>query len=148
MLFRSKTSAFVIVNVNANPIIDSVVATPKTICLGGGSNLSVYSSVLSQGPQVLPTGYLASSASITSDEDIFRVSFGTLNNISTCASTGGTGSILNRYSNFTATVAAPSVIAGNYVSFTVQAGTCGGNYSNKIVDLKWILVQNQSSNVY
>ena len=42
------------------------------------------------------------------------------------------GSILNQYSNYTGTVAAPTVTAGQSVSFSVQGGTCGGNFGNKI----------------
>lgn len=75
--------------------------------------------------------YCASNATSTADEDVFNVTFGTLNNSSTCATTGGAGSILNEYSNYTA-VAAPNVTQSATVAFSVQIGTCGGNYSNAI----------------
>ena len=73
----------------------------------------------------------ASNATSTADEDILNVTFGTLNNSSTCATTGGAGSILNEYSNYTA-VAAPNITQCANVSFSVQIGTCGGNYGNAI----------------
>ena len=65
------------------------------------------------------------------DEDILNVTFGTLNNTSTCSTTaGGPGSIQGRYSNYTTTVLAPTVTAGAIVPISVQVTTCGGNYSN------------------
>ncbi len=85
----------------------------------------------------------ASNATSTADEDILNVTFGTLNNNSTCGTTGGAGSILNEYSNYTG-VAAPNVAQCASVAFSVQIGTCGGNYSNAVAifidwnaDLDW-----------
>ena len=84
--------------------------------------------------QVLIDNYLCyctSNATSTSDEEILNVTFGTLNNSSTCATTGGTGSILNEYSNYTA-IAAPNVMQTSTVPFSVQVGTCGGTFSNGV----------------
>ncbi|MDH4473186.1 MAG: GEVED domain-containing protein, partial [Fluviicola sp.] len=85
----------------------------------------------------------ASNATSTADEDIFNVTFGTLNNSSTCGTTGGAGSSLNLYSNYTG-VSAPNVAQCASVAFSVQIGTCGGNYSNAVAifidwnaDLDW-----------
>jgi len=84
-----------------------------------------------------------SNATSTADEDILNVTFGTLNNNSTCGTTGGAGSILNEYSNYTG-LAAPNVAQCASVAFSVQIGTCGGNYSNAVAifidwnaDLDW-----------
>jgi hypothetical protein len=75
--------------------------------------------------------YGASNATSAADEDILNVTFGTLNNSSTCASLApGPGSIQNQYSNYTTSVAAPSVMQGDTVAFSVSIGTCGGNYTN------------------
>jgi hypothetical protein len=71
-----------------------------------------------------------STATSSADEDIFNVTLGTLNNSSTCATTGGPGSTLNRYSDYTAIVAAPAVTQGSVYPFSVQIGTCGGNFNN------------------
>lgn len=70
-----------------------------------------------------------SLASYTSDEDVFNVTFGSLNNSSTCATTGTTGSVLNCYSNFT-NITSPTVAQNLTYPFSVEVGTCGGNYSN------------------
>ncbi|HJY62599.1 MAG TPA: GEVED domain-containing protein, partial [Ignavibacteria bacterium] len=96
--------------------------------VGGGASADVAVS----GNSYLYVRYCTSNATSSLDEDIFNVTFGTLNNSSTCATTGGIGSVLNRYSNYTTTVSAPDVSAGAYTAFSVQIGTCGGNYSNAV----------------
>ena len=73
----------------------------------------------------------SSSATSTSDEEILKVTFGTLSNTSTCATTGGAGSTLNMYSNYTA-VTAPNVTKCTNVNWSVQIGTCGGNFGNAV----------------
>jgi hypothetical protein len=73
--------------------------------------------------------YCSSSATYTSDEEILNVSIGTLNNSSTCSTTGGPGSTLNLYSNYTALT--PPILAQTAgYPFTVQIGTCGSSYNN------------------
>lgn len=77
--------------------------------------------------------YCTSNATTVDDEDIFNVTFGTLNNSSTCASVGpGPGSQKNRYSNYK-TLAPPvgQVVTGN-MPISVTVGTCGGNFSNSV----------------
>jgi hypothetical protein len=74
--------------------------------------------------------YCASSATSTFDEDILNVSIGTLNNTSSCAQTGGPGSVLNQYSNYTGVLAAPNLTINSTYTLSVTAGQCnGGNYS-------------------
>lgn len=83
----------------------------------------------------LSNAQCASNATSTADEEILNVTFGTLNNSSSCSSTGGTGSILNEYSNYAYAGfpgGVPTVNIGCSVSFSIQIGTCGGNYSNAI----------------
>jgi subtilisin-like proprotein convertase family protein len=78
--------------------------------------------------------YCASGATDPADEDILNVTIGTLNNTSTCATLApGLGSILNRYSNYTSGVGAPAagdLLRGVANPFSLQIGTCGGNFSN------------------
>ena len=75
--------------------------------------------------------YCNSGATSTADEDIFNVTIGTLNNTSNCASIGpGPGSVKNRYSNYT-TLPAGNIVSGN-MPFSVQIGTCGGNFTNAV----------------
>ncbi len=89
-------------------------------------------SVVNPGPCVCGT-YPGSSANFTGDEEVLNVTFGTLNNNSTCASVGpGLGSILNRYSNYSGFVAAPTVVQGQSVPFSINVGTCGGNFDSGI----------------
>jgi hypothetical protein len=117
------------VTVNPNPVLDNVTANAATICSGATSTLNVYSSVITSGPQTPPAGYLSSNATNTSDEDILNVTFGTLNNSSTCTTTGGGASVVNEYSDFTA-LTPPTVVAGSTIPLSVQVGTCDGNFGN------------------
>lgn len=86
--------------------------------------------------------YCTSVASSPVDEDIFNVTFGTLNNSSTCATTApGPGSIKNQYSNYKAGAgipATPSFIAGSTSNnFSVTIDKCGTtNYTNSLA--AWI----------
>lgn len=77
--------------------------------------------------------YCPSQATSTSDEEIFNVTIGTLNNTSSCATTGGPGSILNMYSNYTGMIAAPTLMAGNTYSLDVTVGQCNtGSYNGGV----------------
>ncbi len=75
------------------------------------------------------TAYCTSAASLVQDEDILNVTLGSLNNSSTCATTGGAGSILNLYSNYTG-VAAPLLLQGTVYPISISIGTCGGNFTS------------------
>jgi len=74
--------------------------------------------------------YCSSNATSAADEEILNVSLGTLNNTSSCASTGGPGSVLNQYSDYTSSVPAPVLAASAGYNLSVQVGTCGGNFGN------------------
>jgi gliding motility-associated-like protein len=84
----------------------------------------------------LQAQYCASNATSVADEEIFNVSIGTLNNSSTCSSlAGGTGSILKEYSNYAYAGfpgSIPNLDRGCALTFSVQIGTCGGNYNNAV----------------
>jgi len=70
----------------------------------------------------------ASAAIANTNEDITNVTFGSLNNSSTCSTTGsnnnGVNSILGQYSNFTH-IASPTVSKGQTVPLSVTTVTCG-----------------------
>jgi len=68
--------------------------------------------------------YCTSTATSVSDEEIFNVTVGTLNNTSTCTTTGGPGSVLKLYSNYTA-VPPPTLSRTAANTFSVTIGTCG-----------------------
>lgn len=97
--------------------------------IGGGASKNV----AVNGSSDLFAKYCTSTATTAADEDIFNVTLGTLNNSSTCATTGGIGSVLNMYSNYSTTVAAPNLEQGSSPSFSVQIGTCGtSSYNNAV----------------
>jgi hypothetical protein len=76
--------------------------------------------------------YCNSTATTTFDEEILGVSIGTMNNTSTCSTTGGPGSVLNMYSNYTTLVTPPLLAATAAYPFTVNVGTCGGNFNSMV----------------
>lgn len=77
--------------------------------------------------------YCTSSATSTFDDEIFNVTIGTLNNSSTCSQTGGPGSVLNMYSNYTGIVAAPTLTVNNTYTFSVIVGQCNASAYSGIV---------------
>jgi hypothetical protein len=96
-------------------------------------------SVNSTPAQLTITNYCASSAGLTStgDEEITNVTFGTLNNTTTCASLVGTqgtaAGTADLYSNFRAAVPAPSINAGQTIPISVEVTQCdGGTYSYQV----------------
>lgn len=74
--------------------------------------------------------YCTSGATSTADEEILNVSIGTMNNASTCSTTGGPGSVLGSYSNYTTTVPAPILAATATYNLSVTIGTCGVIFGN------------------
>jgi hypothetical protein len=75
--------------------------------------------------------YCTSNSTSTADEEILNVTLSTLNNSSTCGvAAPGPGSLASQYSNFTTSVAAPILAPGVFYPFSVEIGTCNGNYNN------------------
>jgi hypothetical protein len=68
--------------------------------------------------------YCTAQATSTNDDEIFNVTFGSLNNTSNCSQTGGAGSLLNLYSNYTSVVAAPIIIQGFSYPLSITVGQC------------------------
>jgi len=82
--------------------------------------------------------YCSISGGSTNDDEIFNVTFGSLNNSSTCGpTTGGAGSIAQVYTNFTG-VTAPVVIQGFSYPLSVVVGQCNtyayGGYVRAWID--------------
>lgn len=115
------------VSVNVTPV--TVTTTADTLCEGGAAILTATSQIIGSGPQTAPTGYLSSNATTPDDEEILNVTFGTINNTSTCTSTGLASSILNQYSDFT-NIPPPTFTAGTTVPLSINIGTCGGNFTS------------------
>lgn len=74
--------------------------------------------------------YCTSSANFTGDTELLKVELGPMSNTSVCGSTGGPGSIINRYSDYRSTVPAPSLERGVTYNLELSIGTCGGNYNS------------------
>jgi hypothetical protein len=100
---------------------------------GPASTTSTPIQVLVSGNPCQCAAYCASAASSTADDEIFNFKIGTLNNTSNCTQTGGPGSILNRYSNYTGIIAPPNLSAGINYTFATTVGQCGaGAYSGGV----------------
>jgi hypothetical protein len=122
------TTSTVTLTVNPNPIITASTVSPVDVC--NGTSVNVVASSTVSGPQTEPSGYCPSNATSIADEEILNVTIGTLNNSSTCATTGGPGSTQSLYSNYTTTVAPVNLMLGTTYPLVVSIGTCGGNYGN------------------
>ncbi len=75
--------------------------------------------------------YCSSIPLSPADEDIFNVTFGSLNNSSNCTSTAaGPGSAAQQYSNYQY-ITPPNVEKESVVPFSVTIGTCLNTYPNR-----------------
>lgn len=119
----STTSTF------TSPGITAPMDYKATVTCSNGGSFDI-SNTVTVGINPFYNCYCTSTATSTADEEILNVTFGSLNNSSTCATTApGPGSVTNMYSNYT-TLTPTSVTQGGTVPFSVQIGTCAGNYSN------------------
>ncbi len=98
------------------------------VCTGSGSTAT--SSPILVTTNSFVNCYCTSSSTSALDEEILNVSLNTLNNTSSCLTTGGPGSVQSMYSDYTSTVAAPILSPGVVYPFSVEIGTCNGNYNN------------------
>jgi hypothetical protein len=128
----------VVVNFGNSPTNVSLSASPGAVCPLGISTLTGSALVLGSGPQTLPSvnSYNAAGAtpSSTGDDEIARVQIvgTTLNNVSSCTTTGSAtaintlpASILERYANYT-NLPAPSLVAGTTYTVNMDLTNCGG----------------------
>jgi len=126
---------------NVGGATNSTLSTSQTVATYYRCNVTCSGNTTASNPLLVTMNsvnncYCNSGATSTADEDIFNVTVGTLNNTSTCASVGpGPGSALNLYSNYTSgsgAPAAPALGQGSSAPFSVEVGTCGGNWSNSV----------------
>ena len=76
------------------------------------------------GTRQIRAPYCSSNATSTADEEIWNVTFGSLNNTSTCGAVApGAGSVAYEYSNYTG-LAAPNITRGAGTSFSVTTNWC------------------------
>ena len=74
--------------------------------------------------------YCTSGATDEDDTEIFNVTLAGINNSSDCSTTGGPGSALNMYSDYTSNVAPAQLIQTISYPISIEVGTCTGNWSN------------------
>ncbi|MBC7695402.1 MAG: T9SS type A sorting domain-containing protein [Burkholderiales bacterium] len=80
--------------------------------------------------------YCSAAASSAADDEIFNVTFGSLNNSSNCSSLGGAGSVLNKYNDYTG-ITAPVIALGANYPLSITVGMCGSSSYSGIVSV-WI----------
>jgi M6 family metalloprotease-like protein len=105
----------------------TVLTYYRCIVTCSNSGLSYYSTSLNVTMNPPTNCYCTSRAIVPLYEEIINVTVGSLNNTSDCNATGGAGSILNQYSDYTTTLAAPNL--DQRVTFSIKIGACGG-YGN------------------
>ncbi len=112
-------------------LLDSVDAEVTAITVGGTSQTPTVTAPA--GNRKIRAQYCASTATLSGDEDIFGVQFGSLNNTSGCTTVApGPGSVNQYYANYTTSVAAPNIPSGIPTPITVTKGTCGGFYGEVV----------------
>ena len=121
---------------NATYTTPALTAPADFYCIVDCGGNQGTSSTITIGMNSFYNCYCSSPSFYTGDEEIFGVSMtatfpapATVSQTSTCSTTGGPGSILNAYSNYTAN--APLVAeAGSIVNFSIDLNSCGGTYTN------------------
>lgn len=81
------------------------------------------------GNRIIRGPYCESRATTTADGEIWNVTIGSFSNTSNCTQTGGPGSTLSGYSNYTKVLAPMNVPAGVSTPFSVHTSTCGGQFT-------------------
>lgn len=71
--------------------------------------------------------YCGSNSTSALYEEIFNVQIGSINNASNCSTTGGAGSVLNQYSDYSSIVAPADLAQTATYNIGVQVGSCGTN---------------------
>jgi len=104
----------------------TVSITHKGSLVGGSQEYALLGSGIGGSP------ILASQATNTADSRIENVTFATINN------TSNAPAVCTGYTDFRQSVAAPSLFAGQNVSFSVTLGTCGANANKHVrIFLDW-----------
>lgn len=119
-------------DVPASAVLSNVIDGEITSVTVGGLP-QVPSVNAPSGSREIRAPYCPSSPSNTGDEEILNVTFGSLNNSSICATVvSGVGSVTEKYANYTTSVAAPIILRGTTVPFSMTRGTCGGFYGEVV----------------
>lgn len=106
---------------------DSVDAECTSLTIAGTPQTP--STTAPTGSRKIRQPYCISAATTTADGEILNVTVGTLNNTSSCTTTGGAGSTLSQYSNYSESLPATLINAGERLSYSVHTATCGGQFT-------------------
>lgn len=109
---------------------DSVDAVLSNIVIAGINRIPADSNPI--GSRKIRNQYCVSFAAEVDDGEILNVTIGSLNNSSTCSTTGGPGSVLNKFSDYSASVSPVTLVAGKPIPFSVHTATCGGNFQSAL----------------
>jgi hypothetical protein len=128
----------------------NATATPSITCINTSSTLTVVDTLTKMG--VFPTGFTGPFVTGVDDQEIRRVQIiGTsLNNSSTCTTTGGgaanglPASIQNRYSNYTSTVPAVTLTNGTIYIGNIDASVCAATGSGFTMGLSVFIDLNRN----
>ncbi len=106
--------------------------TSTSFLVKKGANLLFLFAVILISKAGIGQTYCAAAATDAADDEIFNVTFGSLNNTTSCASLGGPGSVLNMYNNYT-NLPAPVLTLGANYPLSVTIGMCGTfGYSGRV----------------
>jgi hypothetical protein len=123
---------------NATYVGNQVAATYYRCLVTCAGGIPDYSTFLFLGMAPSQDCHCTSNATSSGDTELFKVSLATMSQTSTCGQTGGPGSMMNRYSDYTSITPAPILERGVSYPLEVKVGTCGGNYNNMIkVFIDW-----------
>lgn len=128
LAYDLKSTATIGDSVDADLISFTVgsIQTPTSKSVAGG--LPIRQDYCFMGPS---GNNFSSSQGPSSFEEITNVQFGSLNNSSTCSQTGGVGSIVGQYSDYSDIVSAPAVFTGDTVRFSLTGvGNCNQSSNN------------------
>lgn len=118
-------------NLKATAVVfDSVDATLASFDIGGITQTPT--TPTTNGNIVIRAPYCASVAASISFEEIFNVTFGSINNTSACGQTGGGNSVMFRYSDYSANAPA-TVLKGISMPFSITTGSCGSQINDRVL---------------
>ncbi len=79
-------------------------------------------------------------------EDISSVTFGSMTNTSNCSQTGGVGSILNQYSDYSDIIAPPTVTTGTNVAFSLAGVRNCNQPANNNINATFVILIDWNQN--
>jgi GEVED domain/Secretion system C-terminal sorting domain/SprB repeat len=110
-----------VVNIGVKSPFVKIFATDTTLCDGDSLTLSpMYSS----NGNIAANAYCPSIIASANNEDITNVTFGSINNTTTCTSVGAFGSLANKFNNYTKL--ATTITKGSVTPISISIDQCNG----------------------